>query len=335
MSPRRLFRRPLAASLLGLVALSAHAAGRPVAGDAVAMRDGVVVDAARSVAYVMSPKGGVEAVDLRHGASLWRSTEGERPLALFGNLLVAQALPGAQGELRIVALDSRQKGVRAAEADLPMPSGVRASVAETLQSLFRVSALASSQGLLITWVAEPRPTLPHRSLERIGVASADEKTGVLHTASGGFRGDALFDPRAGRLMPLAATEAELLRGERKGSAVELPDGIGPERHFVSLDGRHLLTSRRLASGSSGNTYLWTVSERESRAILGALETRISMSPFLVAHGQLIYVAQPTAHQRGAKSVEQPLRLRALDLSSGTEAWSRSVRDIEFRGPTPD
>src|SRR5438270_835461 len=149
MELKKLYVHGLLAALLATSAAVAQAA--PVAGEGVSLRDGVVIDAARSIAYVMHPQGGIQALDLTQGTPLWRSTEGERPLVLAGDLLVAQGRPGEHGELRIVALDVRRSGIRSSEADLPMPAGVRAEAVETVQQEFRVTAAPSAQGIVVVW----------------------------------------------------------------------------------------------------------------------------------------------------------------------------------------
>lgn len=186
----------------------------------VALYDGVVVDAARSTAYVMHPGGGIAAYDLERGVALWRSSAGERPLLLAGDLLVAQARPDDHGELRIVALDIRKGGAASAEADIPLPSGVRAEVVDTLKQ--------------------------------------------------------------------AST---------------------------SPPGR-----RRRGSSSPGRF-------RIARTFPGGL-------PTCSKRGQLANRRAGSPEVSGSKWAEQPLCLRAVDLTTGRELWSWEIRDPAFRGPFP-
>ena len=70
-------------------------------------------------------------------------------------------------------------------------------------------------------------------------------------------------------------------------------------------------------------------------MLGTLRAEASMAPFAVAGTRLIHVAQPSIRVEGEKMVERPLRIRAVDLATGREAWRREIRDTAWRGPVPN
>ena len=77
------------------------------------LRPGVVVDPAGGVAYLMRPGGGIEKVSLTSGELLWTTQEAAKPLALFGDLLIAQVDGTAAADaLEIVLLDAQQGGER-------------------------------------------------------------------------------------------------------------------------------------------------------------------------------------------------------------------------------
>ncbi|MFP5286050.1 MAG: hypothetical protein ACLGI9_09965 [Thermoanaerobaculia bacterium] len=309
----------LLASLSMLLAASAYAAP---ARDGVALRDGVVVDTARSVAYVMHPQGGIQALDLRRGNVLWRSAAGERPLALAGNRLVAQALP-ADGELRIVALDVRG-GALSAKAGFRMPEGVQAGVAETLEQAFHLTAAPSQDGIVLSWEVEELSGLPTRRDQRLG---SPEQIAAESRES--RQGTALFDPATGRLSKVAARQIARPAVARSLSA---PSSV--EGRFSSADGRYVLASR-LVDDASALPYQWTISDARSGAVLGTLRSEASMAPFAVAGGRLIHVAPPSIRLEEGKMVERPLRIRAVDLATGREAWRREIRDTAWRGPVPN
>jgi hypothetical protein len=323
----RLSRSLLCGLLAASLAAAAFAAQGTARIEGAVLSDGVVVDAVHSIAYVMHPKGGVQAVDLEKGVALWRSTAAERPLALAGDLLVAQARPGEHGELRIVALDLRKRGAASSEADLPMPAGVRAEVAETVERAFRVTASASSQGILVAWETQEMPNLPRHRVARLGEAK---------TAAGvepeGLQGTAMFDPRSGRLLPMKSAGAQADHAWPAVASLSSP--AAPERLFASADGRHVLASRRVGDDRSGAPYRWTISDAASGAVLGTVRAATSMSPFAVAGTRLVYVSQPATRRAGEKWIEEPLRLRAVDLATGREVWTREIRDTAFRGPFP-
>lgn len=310
----------------GLLAIffAASSFAAPVAKEGVSLRDGVVVDTARSVAYVMHPERGIQALDLRRGTALWHSAAGERPLAVVGNLLVAQAQPGANGELRIVALGVRG-GLLSSKADIQMPEGIRAEVSETLQRSFHVTAMPSQAGVLISWETEEFSGLPTKREHQLGQmlgASAE-------SYQGNPRGTALFDPQAGSLSAARAGQIA-----RPAVAMSLSAPGEAESRFTSADGRHVLASR-LVDEAAALPYQWTISDAKTGAVLGTLRAEASMAPFAMAGTRLIHVAQPSIRAEGEKMVDRPLRIRAVDLATGREVWRREIRDTAWRGPVPN
>ncbi len=303
----------LFAALLLTSSFAAHAA--------ITLHDGVVIDAGRSLAYVMQPAGGIDAVDLARGTTVWHSAAGERPLALANGVLVAQAAPGANGELRIVALDPARNGARGAEAELALPAGVRADVVETPRQTFRVKASPSAQGVVVTWSAQPVGNLPGRG------APANPDKALLPAEA--RQGNVLFDPHAGSLLALGAAAARQLAAGSSVRAATLSAPTAAERRFASADGRHVLASRR-----TSGAYTWTISDAATGAVLGTVSSPVAMAPFVVSGGELIHVAQPGSHRQGKEWMARSLRLRAVDLATGNEAWSRDLRDPAYRGPVP-
>lgn len=325
--------RGFAAVALVLSPFAAVGSPKP---EPVALRDGLVVDTAQAIAYVMHPQGGVAAIDLRNGAMLWRSAAAERPLTLDGDLLVAQARPGERGELRVVALDSRRAGTRIAEADLPMPAGVRAEASETLSHLFSVTARPSTEGIVVLWESQDRPALQRRTGLSVHDDAALARLGAKRTAWGDLLGFAIFDPRAGRLLPLDAERGELVAGLRKSGSTSLSRPDASERLFASIDGRHVLASRKVGRlTAAGEPYSWTISEAAGGRTLGTIGGRTSMSPFLVVETLVVQVVLPRLQRHGEQVRELPLRLRAVNLISGQESWSVAIHDSAFQGPTPN
>ncbi|HZF13560.1 MAG TPA: hypothetical protein VFE33_32605 [Thermoanaerobaculia bacterium] len=330
----RLTRGGLRATLLAtsaLAVLTALTAGTAVAAPAapsIALHDGVVVDTARSVAYLTHPRGGIDAVDLAQGTLLWHSPEGERPLLLAGDLLVAQAASGEHGELSVVALDVRQAGARRSGVTLALPSGIRAGIADTVEQTFRVTAVPTGQGVTLAWEAhrflsDRRGGLPD------GVGLTDRRA-----TPGSFAGTALFDPSAGRLSLPKAVEARQLAALRPVLAATLSPADAPERLFASVDGRYVLASRQVGDAASPAPYRWTISAAATGTVLGSTESRVSMAPFAVVGTRLLHVVQPVTRMIDGKRTEQPLRLRAVDLTTGREVGSWEIRDANFSGPSP-
>lgn len=328
MSTSRIAR--LAVVFLFTFALVAQAAGKP---QAATLRDGVVIDGVRNIAYVMHPKGGIQAVDLARGTALWRSTGGERPLSLSDNLLIAQARPGADGELRLVALDVRKRGGVSAEADLELPEGVQAEVHDTVRQAFRVTAVPSREGIVVAWESEVFSSLPGRGEREDRESEEAERKASSSRRQGNQEGTALFDPQAGSLLSLKAAGAREIAQPVFAASLSAPGSR--EARFSSADGRYVLASRRTGDDTSATPYRWTISEAATGTVLGTFPAEVSMSPFAIAGKRLIHVAQPALQLVDGKLVEQPLRLRALDLATGRELWTREISDTEFRGPIPN
>jgi hypothetical protein len=91
---------------------------------------GVIVDGAHSTVYVMNPEGGIDAIALSGGAVLATTARGAKPLLLYDGTLLAQ-VEGKEGVLGLVSL--RTKDLEPAfTVDVPLPSGVQASVSDCL-----------------------------------------------------------------------------------------------------------------------------------------------------------------------------------------------------------
>ena len=83
---------------------------------------GVIVDPDRRGAYLMSPQGGIDAVELRDGTPVWHSSDADKPLTVAGTLLIGQAeAPGPDNALRIVTLDTSRGGEQVSEAVVGLP----------------------------------------------------------------------------------------------------------------------------------------------------------------------------------------------------------------------
>jgi len=70
-------------------------------------------------------------------------------------------------------------------------------------------------------------------------------------------------------------------------------------------------------------------------VLGTLRAEASMAPFAVVGTRLIHVAQPSIRLEGEKMVDRPLRIRAVELTTGREVWRREILDTAWRGPVPN
>jgi len=108
----------------------------------------------------------------------------------------------------------------------------------------------------------------------------------------------------------------------------------PEPQFVSADGRHILSSQRVADDPEWDKYLWTIYDHQTGQRVGELRTHVRYAPFFVTGSHVVYQAGPYARRVNGRIIEEPLQIRAIDLSTGQRLWSHPVRDITDQGPLP-
>ena len=53
---------------------------------------------------------------------------------------------------------------------------------------------------------------------------------------------------------------------------------------------------------------------------------------MVADRSLVFVSQPYFKRQDDDVVSVPMKLRAIDLMSGTELWNTVIEDSLYRGP---
>jgi hypothetical protein len=285
----------------------------------VVVQPGVVVDAARGVAFVMNPEGGIDAVDIASGNIRWTIRTADKPLGLVGDLLVAQAQPPRPtSTLELVVLDAGKGGARVRSARTELSPQVRVSTQETVHGNFLTGTRVETGNLLVSWefiphnmsgMPVPTDTAPARSVRR-GTLRFNPGTGEFTRAATGNN-----IPAGARAYKLAARDRI-----QKDSSVQ----------FVSPDGAHVLASQQIADDRVWDKYRWTIYQRNGTHV-GEHRTHAAFAPFVVQGSLLLYVTEPF-ERRGEEP--QPMKLRAVDLATGREIWARQIRDPKFRGPFP-
>jgi hypothetical protein len=285
----------------------------------------------------MSPTGGIDARDLTSGNVTWKSLDAAKPLLAIGGKLVAQAAPAGHGVLTIVTLDARA-GTVTGRTEIPLPPGLYALVADGPTRSFRAEAQpAADGGVVITWTAEDGrfqgALIPEVDVPVTDEAAAKRALAAATAAQQPWRGAARLDLGTGRSIAMDYEAAQR-------AAVRLPAIAKPAlakaaggQQMTSANGKHVLSSERSEDGKLRKSYRWTITDAGGTAI-GTLEAPVSMAPFVASGSRLFYVAMPAARQEDGKLIEEPLRLRALDLQTGAELWSAAVVDSTYRGPFP-
>ena len=294
---------------------------------AVTLRPGILVQPSRGVAYVMTPDGGIAAVDLAKGEMRWTTREAAKPLALVGNLLVAQVEPkAAASRLELVSLDTQARGARVARAVSELPSGVRVSIGETLQGTFSTDARASGTDVIVNWSFVRVPRKGMLDEEDKGAAAPRGLNQPPQITRGAVRMQVAtgalsqLDPAT----PAAPPHRWVLRPAEKMADV-------PPTQYESADSRYVLASEVIGDDTVWQKYRWTVYERSTGRKVGEYRTHVSFTPFIVSDSLLIYETTPYT-LRGAS--EEPAKVRAVGLESGQQVWSVQVREIVYRGPFP-
>lgn len=318
---------------------------------------GVVVDPDRSEVYVMSPRGGIAAVDLTQGAELWHSQDAAKPLALSGDLLVSQAeAAGPNNELAIVTLHTREGGAPVAHSLVELQPGVEPAIQQTSARAFTAQAQTLADDAAVSWefVAQPlrgmapSPTEVLPGEESPSGMAADTSGMTADTAGPDSsmvvaRGAALVRLADGAVtaMELPAVADSVDAGTPGLPAAAAPSLADDERlagglpgpQFLSADGRHVLTSTQVDDDSVWDKYSWRIQDRSGER-LGEIRAHVRFAPFFVSGSQVVYQTEPYARLVGTEIVEEPVQIRAVDLRTGESLWSQAVRDIIDREPPP-
>ena len=248
---------------------------------------GVVIDPDRDEAYLMDPRGEIVSVDLAKGKEVWRSQQAAKPLALSGDVLVGQAEgSAAANELKIVALSTSRQGETITEGVVPLPPNVSPAINQAATRSFTARAAPQAGETTVSWEFVERPlqgvaTGPLQVLpgEAPPAVSAGEPAGIpmavppagAVTEPGAqltvMRGAARIDLSSGAVIPAtaphlaSAAEATVTEpGPDVPSAAALA-GV-PQPQFLSVDGRHILSSQRVADDPEWNKYRWLLYDRK-------------------------------------------------------------------------
>jgi len=331
--------RLLAVGTLLLLSPCRTGAQEPKTMNAFQFRPGVVVDPARGQIYVMSPDGGIDAVDLTKGERVWNTKAAEKPLGISGNRLVSQAeSAGPVNEMLVVAI-TPEDGKPEASQPVSMPPGVRPSVAPSSRGEFVAVAQPAAGGADVSWTYSERPRrgIPPFATEALG--SQENPVGVApavaprpRTTSGSYRvnfATGAVTPGAGPAAPPAMMAPQVAAVAPAARIAGLP-----EDQFLSADGRHVLVSTPTGNDTDWDRYTLTVYERGTGKRVGEFKSHLSVVPFFVTDSRVVLETGPYSRQAEEALVEEPPKIRAVDLQTGKEVWSKEVRDPEFRGPFP-
>ena len=329
-----LFEKRLATAFLTAALLA------PIPAAGAELRPGVVVDVERQRLYLMSPDKAVEAVDLANGRVLWQSDRAARPLALGDGKLTAQSENvDTPNTLGLVVLDA-ERGEPVTQNALALPAGIEASVDDRLESRFRASAVTVGGNAYVSW-----------NHQEVPVRALPPLTGLPGARQPGSPSPQSLQPPPAPAQKVSSgtIELNLSTGSiSETSPAALPPAtvtamqagarppvraVGP-RQRLSVDGNHVLTSERVGDDRVWDKYRWTVNERETGRKVGELRVHLSQAAFIVLGSRIVFETGPFARRTSGGVVNEPPKVRAVDLAPGEEIWGRAVRDTAVRGALP-
>jgi len=147
-----------------------------------------VADAAGKVGYVPNDKAGIDAIDLANGETLWQTKESTQPLLALEKRLVVWVPVKDKHEIRLVVLDTTDKGKKVVESDpIALPDW---SDFGGYGHSFTARANADKDGVVVTWEARawyaggarPTPEIEQAARkEGKGAARVNLETGKVET----------------------------------------------------------------------------------------------------------------------------------------------------------
>ncbi|NOT00868.1 MAG: hypothetical protein HOP29_09590 [Phycisphaerales bacterium] len=337
--------------------------------------DGVVVDSPGNAVYLMNPRGGIDAIELRSGKTRWHTRLAEVPLLLKGELLLAQSHETWFGDnvLRLEVLDVANPEETADAIRVILPVDVVSLVDQRPDMEFRVQARGHRGDVLVTWSfarrdvrgVAPDANERHSNTARMGTVRLDlagrpaevvspvgpanipeeplpeaisRKVASGEIPSAPWRVGTLLvaiDRSAGDPGRVVLKRWSADSGESLESVTLFEGGMTLRNR--SADGRHILASRPAAAGSGdGGSFIWSVFALETGARVGECRGSAPGGLNLVADSTLLQLVSQGTTLVNGKWIDEPLRLRATDLATGVRLWERPVRDTAYRGPSvPD
>lgn len=276
------------------------------------LQDGILVDIENNRIFIMTPDGGIDARDLTFGTSVWQTDQAAKPIGFFNERLYAQA----ENKDRATSVDVVSFELLEDE----IPTAFRLPLTERLWTGID-HGLGETLDLQMGYDQE-RPIVWWTSTVDIpsGAAIAEIPKEVR---GGSFS----LNESNGEIEALSLNKPELQELKSVPQNVRLQDANGQQ--FYSIDGRHILTSRRVKNNSALGRYSWTIFTVDGQKI-GTHLDRFSTARFFVKDSILIYISRP--FQLGGTAHE--LKVRAIDLANGTSVWERTMRDVLYSGPLP-
>jgi hypothetical protein len=316
---------------------SAATAARGSAADVVVVRPGVVVNRDRGIVYLMHPRGGIEAVEISSGRSVWYTKDAAQPLHAAGDVLIALADrsraeaddPAALPRLDVVVLNTRD-GRRQRSTRVSLPDRLWSALDDGPGRSLKVAATLEQGSVVLSWLVEEVPMTGVAPGDGVGAGSGRAPLLAATKASGTIR----LDLASGVAAPVATDMASVETVTRPAAAEAswLPNVVGVQ--YLSADRRHVLVSELIGDDSVWEKYRWTIHSLDG-ARVGELRSPFPQAPFLVAGTRILFESRPFARRVDGRMLREPLKVRVVDLASAADVWALPLRDTTFYGPFPE
>jgi hypothetical protein len=313
----------------------------------------IVQPGSRPVVYYTRPDGQVEAIEVSNGKVLWHTGKASFPLLARGRRLLA-LLPASAGKIGydLAILDPRSGQVR---KRLPAPGEpIPGCPGDGLSGTFRLEAVTQDGRDCLVWTKTWHPTP--------GGAYRGPDYVYPPGSSGSKQGLYVVDLENEQILPPAGTYPSLsLRGQTNpwgGYSIEPfeVDGITSQVAMEMVNNHpHLLLRRwkdaealpEVSLGEPPWNSCGVVVCADHRYVLGVWQVPEKHDPFLYHVGvfssstgekkaEVDAASWPsTAQVFGNVLVAYfPSRVFGIDLSTGKEIWTKTVKDLTYRGPYP-
>jgi hypothetical protein len=290
---------------------------------------GVVIDPAHNQLYATDVEGGMKAIDAATGRVVWRSRDAAKPIGFSGDWVVVQLASGNESTLKLGSLEWKT-GRQVASVSAPLPPQIVPSIVPNLKGSFSVIADNLPNGdALVSWQYVPRtpralPPGTDANLPPVAGLTVPPSVPQKKPARGAVR----FNPKTGAWQELDAKDAAPTQQQTAAWR------SGSNRQFLSVDGRNFLLSALNKDNSDAQKYTLTVYDRQTGTRLGQFKSSLATVPFYVSDSKAIYEIGPSIKRISTGLTELPRRIEAVDLTTGHEVWTASIRDETYRGSYP-
>jgi len=299
----------------------------PLPAKAVELIPGVVVDPAKGRLFLMRPDSAVEAVGVSSGKTLWMTRAAAKPLAVSDGMVLSQTEQPRENQLNLVVLDA-EGGKPVMQDKISLPAGVIPRITNTMTERFSARSFVVGGEFYVSWA--------HQALLPRGERPTDEDSAVPPPARGGQRSTGAFKLNAVTKDLRVLAPADLPRIPQSTEVAKLMSTTpgAPSTRRLSADGRHTAAAVRVADDRTWDKYRWTLFDNKTGKEIGEISSHLAQAPFMVVDSVVVFETAPYSRRVDQRVEDEPLKVRAVDLKSHRELWSRPVRDTAYRGPLP-